>query len=127
MEKQIHAIGPFGLLVQAAIRIGALSNEDFCLWQAKEEPISLLEMPYQHLACILVQAAARARTSAAKGIKATNQLLREMDTLATNSSNKVLLDEEIKFDTPYMYISAVAMQGILELKDELWKMMNAEI
>ncbi len=40
---------------------------------------------------------------------------------------KALLDEEIKIDAPYMYISSVAMQGIAELKDELWTLMNAEV
>ena len=40
---------------------------------------------------------------------------------------KALLDEEIKIDAPYIYISSMAMQRIPELKDRLWKMMNEEV
>ncbi len=40
---------------------------------------------------------------------------------------KALLNEEIKIDAPYMYISSVAMQGITELKDTLWEKLNAEV
>ncbi|MNI93919.1 GTPase Obg [compost metagenome] len=36
---------------------------------------------------------------------------------------KVQLDKEFK-DIPYMFISSVAQQGITELKDKLWKMLN---
>lgn len=35
-----------------------------------------------------------------------------------------LLDEEINIDIPYLYISSVANQGITELKDKLWQMLN---
>jgi GTP-binding protein len=40
---------------------------------------------------------------------------------------KALLDQEIKIDAPYIYISSMAMQGIPELKDRLWEMMNEEV
>ena len=40
---------------------------------------------------------------------------------------KALLDQEIKIDAPYIYISSVAMQGIPELKDRLWEMMNEKV
>ncbi|MDR0229250.1 MAG: GTPase ObgE [Flavobacteriaceae bacterium] len=36
---------------------------------------------------------------------------------------KELLDKEFK-DVPYMFISAVAQQGLVELKDKLWQMLN---
>jgi GTP-binding protein len=36
---------------------------------------------------------------------------------------KVQLDKEFK-DIPYMFISSVAQQGLTELKDKLWKMLN---
>jgi GTP-binding protein len=36
---------------------------------------------------------------------------------------KVQLDKEFK-DIPYMFISSVAQQGLAELKDKLWKMLN---
>ena len=40
---------------------------------------------------------------------------------------KALLDQEIKIDAPYIYRSSMAMQGIPELKDRLWEMMNEEV
>lgn len=66
----------------------------FCLWQAKEEPIDILQVPYQHLAGMLIRAAARARARAAKGTKVANRLLREVDMRATSASNKTLNEEE---------------------------------
>lgn len=36
---------------------------------------------------------------------------------------KKILDKEFK-DVPYMFISAVSNQGLTELKDKLWKMLN---
>ena len=35
------------------------------------------------------------------------------------------LDKELK-GTPYMFISSVAQQGLQELKDKLWQMLNVE-
>ncbi len=37
---------------------------------------------------------------------------------------RIELDRDLK-DTPYMFISSVAQKGITELKDRLWKMLNA--
>jgi len=36
---------------------------------------------------------------------------------------KVELDQQLK-DIPYLFISSVAQQGLQELKDTLWKMLN---
>jgi GTP-binding protein len=36
---------------------------------------------------------------------------------------KQQLDKELK-DLDYMFISSVAQQGLTELKDKLWKMLN---
>lgn len=36
---------------------------------------------------------------------------------------KIELDKDFK-DTPYMFISSVAQQGLVELKDKLWAMLN---
>jgi GTP-binding protein len=52
-------------------------------------------------------------------------------------SKSDMLDEELKAelktqldkefgDTPYMFISSVAQQGLTELKDKLWQMLNVE-
>jgi GTP-binding protein len=38
---------------------------------------------------------------------------------------KIQLDKEFG-DTPYMFISSVAQQGLTELKDKLWQMLNVE-
>ena len=38
---------------------------------------------------------------------------------------KKQLDEELK-GTPYLFISSVAQQGLQELKDKLWQMLNVE-
>ena len=38
---------------------------------------------------------------------------------------KVELDKEFK-NIPYMFISSVAQQGLTELKDKLWQMLNEE-
>jgi GTP-binding protein len=38
---------------------------------------------------------------------------------------KQILDKEIK-GTPYLFISSVAQQGLTELKDKLWQMLNIE-
>jgi GTP-binding protein len=36
---------------------------------------------------------------------------------------KQLLDKELN-GVPYLFISSVAQQGLQELKDQLWKMLN---
>ena len=37
---------------------------------------------------------------------------------------KELVEETITVDIPYLFISAVAQQGLQELKDKLWDMLN---
>jgi GTP-binding protein len=39
---------------------------------------------------------------------------------------KEILDEEFQ-DVPYLFISSVAHQGLTELKDKLWEMLNREV
>jgi len=39
---------------------------------------------------------------------------------------KVLLDADFK-GIPYLFFSSVAQQGLMELKDKLWEMLNKEI
>ena len=65
------------------------------MWQTKEEPIDILQVPYQHLASMLIQAAARARTVAARGAKQVNSMLKEVDTQETNASTKGVGEEEL--------------------------------
>ena len=42
------------------------------------------------------------------------------------SEMKKQLDKELK-GVPYMFISSVAQQGLVELKDKLWQMLNTEV
>lgn len=37
-----------------------------------------------------------------------------------------LISETIKVDVPYVFFSSVAQKGLMELKDELWKMMQSK-
>ena len=39
---------------------------------------------------------------------------------------KIQLDKEFG-DTAYLFISSVAQQGLTELKDKLWQMLNVEV
>jgi GTP-binding protein len=41
------------------------------------------------------------------------------------SELKKQLDAEFK-ETPYLFISSVAQQGLQELKDKLWQMLNVD-
>lgn len=59
---EIQAIGPVGLLISAAVRNGLVIDNDLKIWQRNEEPIDLLNTPYQSLRPQLLMMAARART-----------------------------------------------------------------
>lgn len=48
------------------------------------------------------------------------------DLLAGDDELKDMLREELPDDIPVVFISAVAQQGLLELKDVLWREMNSE-
>ncbi|MFT6335140.1 MAG: GTP-binding protein [Halioglobus sp.] len=39
---------------------------------------------------------------------------------------EALISETIKVDIPFLFFSSVAQKGLMELKDELWKMMNKQ-
>ena len=39
---------------------------------------------------------------------------------------KGMIEETIKIDIPYLFISSVAQQGLQALKDQLWKMLNPD-
>ena len=90
----VLAKGPVGLLIQAVMRCGAQIDSEFKLWQRKEVPIDLLNVPFQHLSHHLLQMAARARTRALKGTKSTNSTLTEIDASVTNASLKNMNDEQ---------------------------------
>ena len=48
---------------------------------------------------------------------------KELMTDHISDEEHVITDEEFK-NIPYLFISSVAQQGLTELKDTLWKMLN---
>ena len=90
----IEAKGPVGLLTQAALRTGSQLDANFRLWQRKEEPIDILQVPYQHLSTLLLQATMRARTKAARSTKSINQNVGENDLPATCAINSKTNNEQ---------------------------------
>ena len=86
-DSNCKAMGPIGLLIESIIWHGLKIDQHFCLWQDHEEPVSLLDTPYQSLQPQLSQMAARARTDAAySNRKLWNAGLREIDAQATKIS-----------------------------------------
>jgi len=78
--------GPIGLLILAALRAGLKIDNQFCIWQQKEEPVDVLNIPYQCLQPQLLQMLARTRTRArsqAEGDKPSLKELAEIDQIAT--------------------------------------------
>ena len=84
--------GPIGLLILAALRAGLKIDNQFCIWQQKEEPVDVLNIPYQCLQPQLLQMLARARTRArsqAEGDKPSLKGLTEIDQIATKVSKQI--------------------------------------
>ena len=63
-KDEIEAMGPVGLLIEAATWSGLKLDADLMLWQSNEEPIDILRMRYQALKVAVQAAAARARSGA---------------------------------------------------------------
>ena len=57
-------MGPVGLLIAAISWNGLVIDKDLKIWQHNEEPIDLVNTPYQSLQPQLLMMAARARTIA---------------------------------------------------------------
>ena len=75
---------------------GLVIDADFRIWQEDEEPIGILNMPYQSLKPMLLKTAARARTRAEWQRDTTNAIsisIREIDSDLCQI-NKDLSDEE---------------------------------
>lgn len=45
----ISPLGPIGLLIESVVWHGMRIDDDLRIWQRKEEPISIMEGPYQNL------------------------------------------------------------------------------
>ena len=63
-RKDLEQYGPVGLLVESIIWHGMVIDQHMRIWQQNEEPIDILQMPYQSLRVSIQAAAARARTKA---------------------------------------------------------------
>ena len=63
-DDDISTMGPIGLLIESAIWHGINIDSNFKLWQTSEEPISIMEVPYQNLKPLVMKAAGRARNRA---------------------------------------------------------------
>lgn len=57
-------MGPIGLLIESAAWDVMKLDAKLRLWQKSEEPISILEVPYQSLKPLIMKAAERARNRA---------------------------------------------------------------
>ena len=63
-DDDIGAMGPIGLLIESTLWHGMKIDSKFNLWQKNEQPISIMETPYQSLKPLITKAAARARNRA---------------------------------------------------------------
>ena len=63
-DEDICAMGPIGLLIESTVWHGMKIDSKFNLWQKNEQPISIMEAPYQSLKPLITKAAARARNRA---------------------------------------------------------------
>ena len=96
-SDEIQAEGPIGLLIEAVVWNGLVIDSDLKIWQKKEEPNNLIDMPYQSLQSQLIMMAARAWTLADWERKhhenTTARGMREIDKGASRIS-MALKDEE---------------------------------
>ena len=63
-DKELDAMGPIGLLIEAVLWHGMAIDKDLKIWQSNEPVIDILTMPMQNLKTIIQLAAARARSRA---------------------------------------------------------------
>ena len=89
-----HPKGPVGILIAEIIRIDARLDEDMNIHIPKEQPIPLLQLPFQYLAPTVQLVATRARTHASQYTKSINKGLHEIDNEATRSDDKDMSEEQ---------------------------------
>lgn len=116
-DDEIQAMGPVGLLIVAATWNGLVIDNDLKIWQQNEEPIGLVNTPYQSLQPLLLMMAARARTLAEwdrrHHINTLTRGLREIEKEASQLNPK-LPDEE-------KGIIRIALMGGSMAKQEIGK------
>ena len=84
-DKELDAGGPVGLLIVSILWCGLVIDKDLNVWQKLEEPVNILQTPYQHLKAQLHMQATRARTSAEWNRDSSTRMagLREIDRQAS--------------------------------------------
>ena len=81
----------------------------FRIWQKNEQPVDIIERPYQHLGEMLMKLASSARAKAANGTKDLNEVLKEIDRAATNASTTELSEEQL-------LVPDAMVEAVLKLK-----------
>ena len=64
MDDDICSVGPIGLLIESVLWNGMQIDAEIRIWQRNEQPISILEPPYQHFKTLILKASGRARNRA---------------------------------------------------------------
>ena len=88
--------GPVGLFIQSVLRSGMQVSEDLVLWQHKEQPLDLLQTPYQYLGKLVMQSAVRSRSAASCGTRHFKVAVKEVDMGVTTRASKGLPDEDAR-------------------------------
>ena len=60
-NNDIEPIGPVGLLIESIVWHGLKIDDELQIWQRREEPLSIMKVPYQSLQPLIWKAAGRAR------------------------------------------------------------------
>ena len=96
-DKDLDAVGPVGLLIESVLWCGMVIDKNLNVWQKQEEPVSILDTPYQNLKTQLHMQASRARTSAEWNRDSSTRMagLREIDRQAS-LVDRGLTEEEKK-------------------------------
>lgn len=63
-DDGICSVGPIGLLIESVLWNGMQIDAELRIWQRNEQPISILEVPYQNLKTLVLKASGRARNRA---------------------------------------------------------------
>ena len=93
-KRVLEDKGPIGLMIQVIYAAGANIDLKFQIWAKNEVPVHIMETPYQHLAKLVLDIAARARTQAACDTKSTNENIKEIDKEVTMKAVETMTKED---------------------------------
>lgn len=91
----MSAKGPVWLFIQSVLRAGMQVSDNLVLWQRKEQPLDLLQTPYQYLGKLVMQSVVRSRTAASCGTGYFKVALKEIYMVVTSKAFKGLPDEDV--------------------------------